>query len=304
MDTNWLEDFVCFGRVLNFTKAAAERNITQSAYSRRIMSLEHWVGAELIDRKTFPATLSEAGIEFLPVAKRMLQGLHRSRDEIRAKSGTSADTIRFTAPHSISIHNLMPLLSDLEAIVPELKSQVVSDNLHNCFDQLAEENCDFLMCYKSSNVPIMLDEQAFEHIEVGSDRLLPVHSPSSFEGSNLCLPGWEQNPIPYLQYSRGSFLGSVVEQLFSSKPPNLKVKHMNAFSEALKNLCIHGAGIAWLPEASIKRELIEGKLVMAGDENWCVDLKIVVYTQPQLHQKNSKMVWEHLQTSATAQIAI
>lgn len=298
MDTNWLEDFVCFGRVLNFTKAAAERNITQSAFSRRIMSLEHWIGAELIDRTTFPATLSEAGVEFLPVAKRMLQRLHRSRDEIRAKSGTGADTIRFTAPHSISIHNLMPLLSDLEVLIPELKTQVVSDNLHSCFDQLVEKNCDFLMCYKSSNVPIMLDEQAFEHIEIGRDRLLPVRSPSDLKDNQLCLPGWDNKPVPYLQYSRGSFLGSVVEQLFSSKPPNLAVKHVNAFSEALKNFCIHGAGIAWLPEASIKRELDEGKLVIAGDENWWVNLKVVMYTETRLHQKQSDSIWRHLQSMA------
>lgn len=303
MDTNWLEDFVCFGRVLNFTKAAAERNITQSAYSRRIMSLEHWIGAELIDRKTFPATLSEAGTEFLPVAKRMLNRLHRSRDEIRAKSGTSADTLRFAAPHSISIHNLMPLLSDLETIIPDLKTQVVSDNLHNCFDQLAENNCDFLMCYKSSNVPIMLDEQAFEHVEMGKDRLLPVAAPQIEMGKTTKLPGWEEKPVPYLQYSRGSFLGSVVEQLFSSNPPNLAVKHVNAFSEALKNLCVHGAGIAWLPEASIKRELAEGKLVIAGDENWWIDLKVVIYTEAQLHQNQSTRVWQHLQSAASTREA-
>ena len=301
MDTNWLEDFVCFGRLLNFTKAAAERNVTQSAFSRRIMSLEHWIGAELIDRKTFPATLSDAGVEFLPVAKRMLQRLHRSRDEIRAKSGTGADTLRFTAPHSISIHNLMPLLSNLETILPELKTQVVSDNLHNCFDQLAENNCDFLMCYKSADIPIMLDEQAFDCIEMGSDKLLPVCSPTI--GTDKKLPGWNEEPIPYLQYSRGSFLGSVVEQLFSSQPPNLAVKHVNAFSEALKNLCVHGAGIAWLPEASIKRELEEGQLIIAGNEEWWVDLKVVMYTDAQFHQKITDSVWCHFQSMAAGQKA-
>ena len=138
MDTNWLEDFVCFARCLNFTKAAAERNITQSAFSRRIQSLEIWLGAELIDRKTFPATLLPAGVEFLPTAKRMIQSLHRSRDDVRAKIGVDTDTLRFAAPHSISIHNLMPLLSDLEATIPKLKTYVTSDNLHNCYEQLSE----------------------------------------------------------------------------------------------------------------------------------------------------------------------
>ncbi|MEM9574424.1 MAG: hypothetical protein AAF870_04245, partial [Pseudomonadota bacterium] len=82
------------------------------------------------------------------------------------------------------------------------------------------------------------------------------------------------------------------------------VKHVNAFSEALKNLCVHGAGIAWLPEASIKRVLAEGKLLIAGDENWSIDLKVVVYTETQLHQKQSSKVWQHFQSKATLQDAI
>ena len=122
-------------------------------------------------------------------------------------------------------------------------------------------------------------------------------------GKTTKLPGWEEKPVPYLQYSRGSFLGSVVEQLFSSNPPNLAVKHVNAFSEALKNLCVHGAGIAWLPEASIKRELAEGKLVIAGDENWWIDLKVVIYTEAQLHQNQSTRVWQHLQSAASTREA-
>ena len=44
MDINWLIDFVCLGRTLNFSRAAEERNVTQSAFSRRIKSLESWVG--------------------------------------------------------------------------------------------------------------------------------------------------------------------------------------------------------------------------------------------------------------------
>jgi len=292
MDTNWLEDFVCFARTMNFTKAAAERNITQSAYSRRIQSLEVWLGAELIDRKTFPATLSNAGNEFLPVAKQMLHALYRGRDEIRSRAHTGSDTLRFAAPHSISIHNLMPLLSRLVGIIPDLKTQVISDNLYNCCDQHSEQNCDFLMCYRFPGVPIMLDEQKFRHIEIGVERLLPVYAPHSFADANGRLPGADQPPMPYLRYSSGSFLGAVTERIVSAKKPNLKIRHVDAFSEALKSLCLRGAGVAWLPEVSIARELAEGKLAIAGDDEWCAELKLAVYTEPERHERQSKIAWE------------
>ena len=58
MDINWLGDFACLARTLNFTRAAEERNITQSAFSRRIKSLENWLGVPLIQRSSYPVQLT------------------------------------------------------------------------------------------------------------------------------------------------------------------------------------------------------------------------------------------------------
>ena len=61
MDLEWLEDFVALARVGSFSKAAAQRYVTQPAFSRRIRSLEDWAGAVLFDRATNPVELTQAG---------------------------------------------------------------------------------------------------------------------------------------------------------------------------------------------------------------------------------------------------
>lgn len=292
MDTNWLEDFASFARTMNFTKAATERNITQSAFSRRIKSLETWLGAEVIDRTTFPATLTPEGEEFLPIAKSLLKTLYRSRDGIRERMSDGLDTLRFAAPHSISIHNLMPLLSQLEGAISELKTQVISDNLHNCCDHLSERNCDFLVCYRSQGVPMTLDTQKFTHIEIGNDRLLPVYSSTLSSRKSWSLSGTEDAPMPYLKYAGGSYLGTVTNQLIGTRSPPLAVRHIDGFSEAIKSLCLQGAGLAWLPEASIHSELQNNELIVAGGPEWCADLKLVVYTEPATHSPNLATAWK------------
>ncbi|MEW7006271.1 MULTISPECIES: LysR substrate-binding domain-containing protein [unclassified Lentilitoribacter] len=287
MDTKWLEDFVSFAHHLNFTKAANERNITQSAFSRRIRSLELWVGADLVDRRSFPALLSRAGKEFLPIAKELLQNLQRGREEVRQTIGIELDTLRFAAPHSISIHNLMPLLSELGHIIPNLKTRVTSDNLYNCCDHLSEQNSDFLVCYRSPDVALTLDEERFQFIEIGADRLVPVLSASLYPSFVEA----EKKPLPYLCYSTGSFLGLIVDKLIDTKQPNLFVRHTDAFSESLKSLCLQGAGIAWLSEAAIKSEIARKELIVIGEDDWQVDLKLVIYTEPTLHTAQSKIAW-------------
>ncbi|NPD70301.1 LysR family transcriptional regulator (plasmid) [Lichenicola cladoniae] len=50
MDHGWLEDFLAAADCLHFARAAERRHMTQSAMSRRIQSLETWVGVSLFSR--------------------------------------------------------------------------------------------------------------------------------------------------------------------------------------------------------------------------------------------------------------
>ena len=290
VDTKWLEDFVSFAHHLNFTKAANERNITQSAFSRRIRSLELWLGAELVDRRTFPALLSQAGEDFLPIANDLLLNLERGRNEIRQTIGLELDTLRFAAPHSISIHSLMPLLSELGQMVPDLKTRVTSDNLYNCCDHLSERNSDFLMCYRSPDVAVKLDVERFEFVEIGSDRLVPVVAIDS----DISLDSNAPKSVPYLRYSTGLFLGLIIDKVIDVKQPNLFIRHTDAFSESLKSLCLQGAGVAWLSEAAIKSELARNELKIIGDGDWQVELNIAIYTEPDFHTQQSEIAWSFL----------
>jgi len=52
MDMNWLDDVLILLEEGNMTRAAARRNITQPAFSRRIRSFENWLGVRVLDRGT------------------------------------------------------------------------------------------------------------------------------------------------------------------------------------------------------------------------------------------------------------
>ena len=64
MQTKWIDDLLAVAETQNFSRAAELRCITQSALSRRIKSLEEWMGVELVDRSTYPVQLTKAGQVF------------------------------------------------------------------------------------------------------------------------------------------------------------------------------------------------------------------------------------------------
>ena len=84
MDNKWLEDFLSVARTGSFSRSAAERHITQPAFSRRIKSLEQWVGTPLIDRSTYPTRLTPAGERFRDAVQLSLATLLEVRHDLRA----------------------------------------------------------------------------------------------------------------------------------------------------------------------------------------------------------------------------
>src|SRR3954447_16795690 len=101
MELKWLEAFASLARTGSFSRSAEERHVTQSAFSRRIQALETWLGVSLIDRSTYPTTLTAAGREFRETAEEAVRMLHSSRTALQASVGTSKGArIRRRAPHA------------------------------------------------------------------------------------------------------------------------------------------------------------------------------------------------------------
>ncbi|WP_264210109.1 LysR family transcriptional regulator [Leisingera thetidis] len=65
----WLRAFEASARHLSFTRAAGELNLTQSAISQHVRSLENFLGRELFIRKTRALELSEAGANYMPIVR-------------------------------------------------------------------------------------------------------------------------------------------------------------------------------------------------------------------------------------------
>lgn len=72
-----LECFIIYGRVQNFTRAAKEANITQSAFSAQMKNLESTLGVALIQRSKRGSHLTDAGKTFLTRITAWMDGLHK-----------------------------------------------------------------------------------------------------------------------------------------------------------------------------------------------------------------------------------
>jgi len=294
LDLNWLRDFECLARTLNFTRASDERNITQSAFSRRIKALESWVGLPLVNRATYPVQLTEAGQQFLPVALGAISQLSESRQSIRDADRGDSRFIRFSVLHTISVNYLATRIEDLQRQLPDLHTRVISDSLSTCCELLVEGAVDFLLCYYHHTVSPMIDESAFARKDLLKDRLIPVAAAGPAQTMGWDLGKSEGPPIPYLAYERSSFLGMVVENTVGQRPLNAETIYVDGLVETIKRRLMKGSGFAWMPETAISAELAEGLLIPIGNDKWSTSLTISALSNPATFDQTTRELWNLL----------
>lgn len=294
MDLNWLGDFECLARTLNFTRAANERNVTQSAFSRRIKALESWVGTPLINRSHYPVQLTEAGAQFLPVALAAVLQLTEQRQMIRDADRGGRRFLRFSALHTLSMNFLAHRIDKLQHEIPDLHTRVISDSLSTCCDLLVEGAVDIMLCYYHKSVSPSINESAFERKDLLTDVLLPVAETKQALAQNWTLGDNSAPPIPYLAYEPSTFLGMVVDSMLEGKALNAEMIYVDGLVETIKRRVLKGSGFAWMPETAVADEMTEGRLTLIGDKTWTTRLTIAALANPASFDHVAHVAWDTL----------
>jgi len=132
MNLIWLDDFLALAASGNFSRAAEDRHSSQPAFSRRIRALEEWIGADLFDRSSQPARLTEVGEWFADVARELIARVARVPEDARKIAETNSVTLRIASTHALSFTFLPRWLRSLESNTTLGPVQLMSDVLERC----------------------------------------------------------------------------------------------------------------------------------------------------------------------------
>ena len=266
METKWLEDFVSLAETRSFSRSAQLRHVTQPAFSRRIQALEAWAGTDLVDRSSYPTRLTLAGETLYAQSLDMLQGLQSTRAMLRGHTAAGQDVVEFAVPHTLAFTFFPAWVSSLSDKFGPLKSRLIALNVHDAVMRLVEGSCDLLIAYHHDSQPFQLDPGRYEMLTLGQELLAPYVKPAADGKPLYSLPGQAAQPLPYLGYAPGAYLGRVVDMLLkqSSTAIHLDRVYETDMAEGLKAMALEGHGIAFLPLSAVKKEVRAKKLVSAG----------------------------------------
>lgn len=303
MNLSWIDDFMALAATGNFSRAAEERHMTQPAFSRRIRALEEWLGAELFDRSSQPARLTEVGEWFRTAAQDLHAHVAGIPGEARAIAEASSTTLRFAATHALSFTFMPRWLHALEAQGPMGQLQLMSDTQHRCEALLLQNQVHFMLAHAHPGVRSPVDELAFPSIVVGNDRLIPVSAPDT-HGRALHALGTDarQAGTPWLGYSAESGLGRILRELKGPALDRLQAgQTLTAhLASVLRTMALDRRGLAWLPELLVGDDIASGRLVAAAAPEWSIDLQVRLYRRRAHIGKAAEAFWSAAAEKAAA----
>jgi len=266
METKWLEDFVSLAETRSFSRSAQLRHVTQPAFSRRIQALEAWAGTDLVDRSSYPTRLTPAGETLYGQSLEMLHALQSTRAMLRGHTSAGQDVIEFAVPHTLAFTFFPAWLSGLRDKFGPIKSRLIALNVHDAVVRLVEGGCDLLIAYHHPSLPFQLDADRYEMVSLGEEVIAPYCRPDAHGLPLFPLPGQASQPLPYLGYAPGAYLGLVVDFMLkqASTPIHLDRVYETDIAEGLKAMALEGHGLAFLPHSAVRNELQAGKLVSAA----------------------------------------
>lgn len=142
MDINGLEYFIKAAETLNFTKAASECQITQTAMSQHINNMESMLGFRLFNRTTRKVSLTPAGEAFYIRVKQLLSDYSHAIQYSADVASGKISTIQILVPSAMEGSVIMPRFQHFQERYPDVKLEISIQNTFSIAHQLNSGLCD------------------------------------------------------------------------------------------------------------------------------------------------------------------
>ncbi|PNG59614.1 Quorum-sensing regulator protein D [Variovorax sp. WDL1] len=292
MNLIWLDGFLALAATGNFSRAADDRHSSQPAFSRRIRALEEWIGADLFDRSSQPATLTEVGEWFAGVAQELNARVARVPGDAKKIAEASSVTLRIASTHALSFTFLPRWLRSLESHTTLGPVQLMSDVLERCEALMLQSKVQFVLSHAHGKAHGALDAEPYSSSRIGEDVLVAVSAPNE-GGSARHQLGVGGGAVPVLQYTEESGLGRIMRAVLRRRLESLSVQVVFTahLASVLRTMALDGRGIAWLPQTLVEEDIGQGRLVAAASSEWAVPLEIRLYRDSEPLGKAANAFW-------------
>ncbi len=256
---NALRAFEAAARLMSFTRAAEELEITPSAVSHQIRGLERYLGLRLFRRANRTLMLSDEGQNYLPALREAFDMIHAATTRLGARQAGGTLTVSLLS--SFAVRWLIPRLPRFQLLHPEIEVRLSTSTRLVDFRR---EDVDCAIRYGAGSWPgLAADRLLSEDIfPVASPRLLrgpwPLKEPRDLAHHSLLhTMSWREGWRQWL--TAAGLAGAALGEIDPERGPQFETSDLALAAAA------EGLGVAMGRTALVADDLRSGRLVAPFD---------------------------------------
>lgn len=264
MRLEWIEDILAVLDAGSLNRAAELRYLTQPAFSRRMKSIESYVGVELLDRTHKPVQLRPSVLDQQERLERLSAELRDLVQDLRQQGRRTRNRVVVASQHSITTSFAPGLIKCLPA-ESDVTIRLRSANRDECFAMLVTRQADLVLTYRHLGEPLPVQESFVEVCDLPDENMVPVCGTETLGELN---EQYLRGELPVIAYPPDVFMGEVMTRdILPTLRAKvfLRTKAETALTLAALQLALAGVGIAWVPYSLAAEEILSGRLTMLTD---------------------------------------
>lgn len=248
MQIESLKVFCDLAETESFTKAAQINQITQSAVSQQISSLERQFKSLLIERSKKKFRLTREGQVLYEFSKQIIQTYDSLHSRLQEIKDIISGTIRVATIYSIGLHDLPPYIKKFLKSYPTVNVHVEYRRSNQVYEDVLGNVVDLgLVAYPTK-------DSKLEVVQLRKDMLVLITHPQH--------PLARQKTVKLAALAGQRFIGfepdiptrKAIDKIL--KDQNIEVQHVMEFDnvETVKRAVEIDAGIAIVPQGTVTQE--------------------------------------------------
>jgi DNA-binding transcriptional LysR family regulator len=247
----------------SFSRAADENGISQSGASQVVHQLEQRLGVKLIDRSKRPFVLTPEGETYYEGCRKLVQRYDALEDQVRTLHEEVAGRVRVVSIYSVGLHHMNRYLQQFLSQYPKANVRLEYQHPHQVYEAVEKDQADLgLVSYPRSS-------RAIEACTWREEPMVLVCAPEHrlAGGGPLLLSELEGERV--IGFDNDLTIRREIDRVLQLHGTEVRVVMEFDNIETMKRAVEIDAGVALLPEPTVRREVAAGTLAavpLATDE--------------------------------------
>ena len=240
----------------SFSRGALANSVSQSAASQAVRQIERRLGAQLIDRSRRPWQLTPEGKLFFQGCQEIVDRYHELEEAVQRRQDPAGYTVRLASIYSVGLHDLSQYVDRFRAAVPGAHVDIEYMHPDEIPTRIQNDQSDVgLLAFATPGRDLTVVPWRQQAMAVACP---PAHR---FAGRTTAIGPSELTGAAFVTFDRGLRVRRELDRYLRRHGAEVDVVAEFDTIENIKQAVEDGAGVAILPESTLRREVERQTLV-------------------------------------------